>query len=396
MISVDEARDFIRAHSISRSIRTMNMADACMYAAAEDVYATFDFPSFRQSAMDGYAIQYASYEKSPVFFVKREVAAGDTATHETILPGEAIRVFTGACVPEGADTVVMQEHVIRRNEQIEIQTGIQQGSHIRPVASQTQKGDCLVKCGQILTPGRIAFLAGMGVDQIKVYNKPRCSILTTGNELVQPGTKLIPGQIYESNSFALQAALKQLFIQPVATYSVTDDAQAIEDAIRNAFNETDILLLTGGISVGEYDFVYQALQKNQVETIFYKVKQKPGKPLFFGRRANKLVFALPGNPGSVLTCFYQYVWPCIQQIAGYEHPGLTVVNLPLLVAYEKKAGLTHFLKGRLLQHGVEVLDHQESYKMNAFAEADCLIEINETAILLEAGTSVNVYLLNSL
>jgi molybdopterin molybdotransferase len=395
MISVNEAKKIIRAHTIQGAIQTIDLAGSSGYVLAEDMISPIHFPSFRQSAMDGYAFRFDDWAQQNVLTVEQELQAGDTKSIQSLKKGEAIRIFTGAKVPDDADTVVMQEHVERNGIHLNIKNPhLLKHANIRAVASQTTKGACILKQGSLITPGAAALLAGLGIHRLPVYTKPRCSILTTGKELVAPGHELQEGQIYESNSFALQNALQQMQISLDEICWVDDKREAIETAIQNALLKTDVLLITGGVSVGDYDFVSEALEKNGAEKLFHTVKQKPGKPLYVGKKQNKMIFGLPGNPGSVLTCFYEYVLPCLRQMMGYENGELLSLKLPLLDPISKKAGLTHFVKACIQSNGVAILDHQESYKMNAFAQADCLVMLDEETSDVQAGTLVNVHLLN--
>lgn len=395
MISVEEARKLIQEHSTVTGIISVDVYQSSGYALAEDILAPMDFPSFRQSAMDGYAFRFDDWNGDNQLQVTHEIQAGSLSHIEVLNRGEAVRIFTGAKVPQDADTVVMQEHVERQDTQIIINNpDLKQYSNIRPIASQTKKGDTILRQGDRLTPGAAALIAGLGINSIKVFQKPRCTILTTGKELVKAGTNLMEGQIYESNSYSLVAGLKQLHIDHVEIISVDDDIQVLQQAIDQALSNTDILLITGGVSVGEYDFVSEASAQNGITKVFHNVKQKPGKPLFFGIKDHKTIFGLPGNPGSVLTCFYEYVLPCIRARMGFSNPLLPAFYLPLQHDFQKKAGLTHFLKGKITAQGVELLDHQESYKMNGFAMADCLIELNEECTEITQGDLVNVHLLN--
>jgi len=394
MISVDEAKQLVQQHTKPGNSIFLDLYDACGFAAANDISSPIDFPSFRQSAMDGYAFRLDDLKENSTLLVEQEIQAGNNIENIRLKKGEAIRIFTGAKVPDEADTVVMQEHVERIGNEIRIlNTNLTMGSNIRPVASQTKAGDCIVQKGKPMNAATAGLLAGLGISKIEVIEKPRCIILTTGKELVKPGYTLQVGKIFESNSYALGMALNQMHLEASEILWVDDDEEQTSKAIEQALDKADILLITGGVSVGEYDFVSKALAKNGVLEIFHKVKQKPGKPLYFGTKGNKIIFGLPGNPGSVLTCFYEYVVACLRLKMGFTNTDLLTLRLPLLHDIEKKAGLTHFLKGKMNASGVEVLDHQESYKMNAFAEADCLIRVDEDICVIRKGEWVSVHLL---
>jgi molybdopterin molybdotransferase len=220
---------------------------------------------------------------------------------------------------------------------------------------------------------------------------PKVSIIVTGNELQSPGEPLGYGQVYEANSFTLLSALKEIGIEPLAMYRCGDDPVQLSEILLNALEMSDVVLMTGGVSVGEYDFTTLAFDNCGVTKIFHKIKQKPGKPILFGKSGDKLVFGLPGNPASVLTCYYQYVLPAFSSLSG-RMLTLPVQEALLKEAYKKPAGLTHFLKGYYNGDTVELLSGQESYKLNSFAKANCLAEIPEETTAVEAGSPVKIHL----
>jgi molybdopterin molybdotransferase len=210
--------------------------------------------------------------------------------------------------------------------------------------------------------------------------------------LQEPGKKLQHGLVYESNSFALKAVLKQLSIDNIQILYAEDKPGVVKTTLQKAQQQSDVILLTGGISVGDYDFVLQAAIECGVEKLFHKIKQRPGKPLYFGKKENKLVFGLPGNPSSVLTCFYQYVIPALEKLSKRKI-GLHTLKVPLGKAFQKNTGLTHFLKGFYDGKTTISLDAQESYRLSSFAKANCLIQIDEEITSMKEGDLVDVYLL---
>jgi molybdopterin molybdotransferase len=218
------------------------------------------------------------------------------------------------------------------------------------------------------------------------------SLIVTGKELQEPGKELAPGQVYESNSYSLTAALSQLNFSDIQMTWADDDLSVIKQLLEKALEQSDLVLLTGGVSVGDYDFVLDAATQAGVTRAFHRIKQRPGKPIYFGTRENRLVFGLPGNPSSVLTCFYEYVLPAIN-LFRHRSAGLTVVKAPLAKGIEKAAGLTHFLKGRYDGNKVTVLGAQESYRLSSYAQANCLVVIDEATTACEAGEIVEIHLL---
>lgn len=392
MISVSAAREIIQQHKTSLVPVRIKLQEALSCKLAVDVWAPIDIPAFPQSSMDGYAFSFADWQHTKYLKVIGEMAAG-ADKDISIEAGSAVRIFTGAAVPPGADTVVMQEKVQLIDGKLVIEDELlKQGSNLRVKGSEIQKGELALAAGVFLTPAAIGFLAGMGITEVTVFPPPVVTILITGNELQRPGYDLAYGQVYDSNSFALTAVLQQYGIHQVKLMQAPDDLHILTQQLSLALDSGDIVLLTGGVSVGDYDFVVEAAKRCHVQTHFHKLKQKPGKPLFFGTKDKKLVFGLPGNPSSVLTCFYMYVLPAIMQICG-KQSALPVKQVPIKEAYHKQPGLTHFLKGYYDGEVVKALGAQESYRMRSFAEANCLIEIDEQVPSCEAGTIVNIHMI---
>lgn len=392
MISVKEAKEIVQQNVEALPSVTVPLIKAAGLTLSEDVVSDQNFPPFLQSAMDGYAFRFADWNGEPLL-VKGEVQAG-AAQKITVGKREAVRIFTGAPLPDGADTVIMQEKVTLQNDYATIgDNEIQRGNSVRVIGSEMIAGAVALEKNTSLSPGAIGFLAGLGKTEVSVVRKPSIGIIVTGKELQKPGSPLQYGQVYESNSYALSAALHQLNMEVVSCTCVDDDLSILTAAISEALRVNDLVLLTGGVSVGDYDFVAKALDNCEVEKLFHKIKQRPGKPLWFGKKEKCLVFGLPGNPSSVLTCFYEYVLTALQQMMGLVQPILTTIQRPLLNDYEKKEGLQHFLKGKLSGNEVLVLDAQESYRMRSFAMADCLIVLEENRGSYKKGEMVEVHLL---
>jgi molybdopterin molybdotransferase len=387
MINVTEAKQLINENCSVLKIQTLPLLEANGSILAEPIYAIMDTPPFDQSAMDGYAFSYQNWDKKSNLTVIGEIQTGNYST-KTVQSNEAVRIYTGAPIPPGTDTVVMQEKISRDGNTIQIlDTFLVQGANVRPQGSQTKKGELALQEKQLLTPVAISFLAGIGINKVNVFSKPTISIIVTGKELAAANDEISEGKIFESNSIGLIAALQQLGINPVSVEVVDDVEEEIERAIANQLT-SDILILTGGVSVGDYDLVPAALEKCGVQKIFHKIKQKPGKPFYFGRHNQTLVFALPGNPAAVMSCFYEYVAQAIGNFTQKEY--FKKMAFPLAEDFNKKAGLTFFLKGKIGERDVTVLNNQESYKLNSFAVADCLIEFDEEGENFKKGDLVNV------
>ena len=392
MLTVTEAKKIILEHAVELPTVKLPLSQAAGMVLAEDVYATINIPAYAQSSMDGYAFSFPDWKSNKSLTIKGEMAAGSSETY-ILSPGNAVRIFTGAPVPPGADTVVMQEKTKIENEQLVIDDeNIIQGSNVRLEGSEIKAGDLAVAKESLLMPAAIGFLAGIGITEVLVYPLPVVSIIVTGNELQTPGQPLQQGQVYESNSFSLQAALKQMHIQEVKVYKAEDKLETVKQVLEKALQKSDIVFLTGGVSVGDYDFVAAAAEQNGVEKVFHKIKQKPGKPFYFGIKENKLVFGLPGNPASVLSCFYEYVESALRKISK-QQTGIRIVQAALTTAFKKAAGLTHFLKGLYDGKTATPLHAQESYRLSSFANANCLIKIEEDVTICEEGQIVEIHLL---
>ncbi|MES2005232.1 MAG: gephyrin-like molybdotransferase Glp [Bacteroidota bacterium] len=387
MISVTEAKQKVMASS--RLLQPVSMAfyKAIGSVLAEDVISNISIPSFPQSSMDGYAILFSDKEKPLV--IQDELPAG-TGKKIQLQPGKAIKVFTGGPVPEGADTIVQKEWITVGNETIQINhAGVEKGAHIRMPGTDIPKGALAITKGTLLHTMHMGLLASIGTTEIAVIRKPSVAIVITGNELVQPGNPLQFGQVYESNAFALKACLIRLFVSEITVCHAKDTLAETESVIFKAISEHDMVLVTGGVSVGEYDHVAAAFANLGVDKHFHNVKQRPGKPLFFGTMDKKWVFGLPGNPASVLSCFYQYVMPLINSIAGVQAP--KTVTAKLFASFEKKPPLTFFLKG-LHQNGIaRILQGQASFQLSSFAEANCWIELPETIAHFNEGDEVFIH-----
>lgn len=385
MISVQEALNFVDRSIVPLEQTYLPVAEAGGLVLAHPLFAPTNMPWFRQSSMDGYAI--CSHGKNR-FTVEQEVQAGPSI-NIPLSPGQAVRIFTGAMVPDDADTVVIQEHVEVSEDSIEVLKMPGPGSNIRNIGEQVKIGEPVLQAGTILNPAAIGFLMGMGFTSVPVFPRPRVRLLITGNELRSAGQTLQPGEIYESNSLMLTEALSEIGIRNVRSSRVADTLDATTEAIREALADADVLLISGGISVGEYDFVEEALHANSTNNIFYRVRQKPGKPLWFGQKEGKYVFALPGNPASGLTCFYTYVRPLLLGMMGRSDPHLPRKTAKLSQAVTNKSGRTLMLKSVIEDGNATPLSGQASSMLNTYAISNGLIIIPHDVTYVAAGELVD-------
>jgi molybdopterin molybdotransferase len=389
LVSVDQARALI-ASSVSRVHPVVKELMQCTgLAIAEDIFSPLDLPAFDQSSMDGYAV-YADDMRRPM--ILQGIVAAGHAQPEILQRNHAIRIFTGAPVPAGADTIVMQEKVILDASGIHVtDRDIEKGTHVRQRGSEIKKGELVIKKGTVITAPVSGLIASLGINSVSVYPRLSICLMATGNELQAPGQPLDPGKVYESNNSFLMAAVKPYTETLKAATYMDDSLEMIQRVLSANIASHDLIILTGGVSVGDYDFVRRAADSIGVHCKFHRVKQKPGKPLYFGMKDNKIIFGLPGNPASVVSCFYEYVLPAIRFMLHL--PQEELVSAILKNDFKKVKGLTQFLKAYIEDDEVEILEAQESYRLRSFARANCLVALDENRLSYEKGENVMVRLL---
>lgn len=386
MIEVKEALEIVAANSSNMPKQKIQVRKALGYVLAETIYSPIAMPPFRQSAMDGYAFIHSGRHQFDIVGISQ---AGDHVKVK-LKENEAVRIFTGAHVPKNADTVVMQEDVMANENSILIAKMPEPFSNVRNKGEQINEEDVVFDANTVITPAAIGFLACLGITEIQVYKKPKVAILVTGNELVEPGKKLKKGKICESNSIMLQAALQTIGIKNAKVFRVKDSLKETKNALKDLLKKNDIVLISGGISVGDYDFVKEALLENGVQELFYKINQKPGKPMFFGSKKNTLVFALPGNPASSLTNFYIYVYPAVKNLMGFSNTHLPKIVRKLNDDIKNTTGKTLFLKALYDETSVAILDGQASSMLNSFAIANGLVIVEHNCEKMQAGELVTI------
>jgi molybdopterin molybdotransferase len=397
MVRFEEAVHLILKHTPAPKSGVVSLGVSLGKVLATDIIAPYDSPPFDQSAMDGYAVDSSAIESadSVTFRLTDSVQAGKTLLRK-VKKGETARIFTGAALPKGTDTVVVQEQSSVNGAMVTFPSHLlTPWKNVRRKGSHVRKGEKVMEAGDLMTSGAIAFLASIGISKVSVFLPPVLHLVVTGDELQSPGEKLKPGHIYESNSIALKAAFEALGVfKEVKVYRVNDSLKRISKRAAASLENADVVIFTGGVSVGDYDFVVPALESAGVKTGFHKVKQKPGKPVFFGYKGRKLVFALPGNPASVLTCFYTLVMPALSKLC--QRNFVEFAELPSLNSFQCKPGMTQILKAYTDATGVQILPHQESYKLDAFVSANSLVILDENQSEILPGMPVNVLLFPTL
>ncbi|MEM6734886.1 MAG: gephyrin-like molybdotransferase Glp [Bacteroidota bacterium] len=387
MISIEEALANIRGQEVLLKSVTLSLQDALNHYLAQEIKAPFDLPSFDNSAMDGYAVSGSEN----AFEIIGEVAAGDVSSR-SLSEGQAMRIFTGGKIPENATAVIMQEHTDAKENKLTLREEVIEGKNIRKKGTELAKGRMVFSTGQKINPATIGMISSLGISEIEVFRKPTIRIIATGNELVKPGQEKKEGQIYESNTDTLIGALKDHNFSYDRCQIIQDNLNSIQNAITTDLERCDVLLLSGGISVGKYDFVKQALEANGVQEQFYKVQQKPGKPLYFGRKDHRFVFALPGNPASSLTCFYIYVLPLLGKLSGGKGKGLSQMKIPLKKEYHFKFDRPTFLKAFIEDGEVSILDKQSSSMLHSMAIGNALVLLDKAKLVMK-GEVVNCFLI---
>ncbi|MBD1910626.1 MULTISPECIES: gephyrin-like molybdotransferase Glp [unclassified Leptolyngbya] len=328
MLPVVEAEDLIlqlvRPLTATQDSESIDLLQGLGRILSQPILSPLDFPHWDNSAMDGYAVRFADVadcgsEQPAILRVVEEIPAG-VAPQRMVQPGEAARILTGAMMPAGADTVVMQEVTRREGDDVHILSAPKPQQFVRHKAEFHRAGELLLSPGTVLNPPEIAVLAAAQCPQLSVYRRLRVAILSTGDELVLPNQPLQPGQIVDSNQYALAAAIAQAGAIPLPLGIVADDPEALRQAIKNACMQADVVISSGGVSVGDYDYVEQILQELGGTLHIRQVAIRPGKPLtvatFEEDRAASLYFGLPGNPVSALVTFWRFVRPALAKMAG--------------------------------------------------------------------------------
>lgn len=374
---------------------TLGLTDALQHVLAEAVTSPIDVPPHRNSAMDGYAVRaddLSDREKVDLKVIGTAFAGNPFAA--TVGKGECIRIMTGAQVPTGADTVIMQEHVERHDDTLRVGPGHQAGQNVRHPGEDIAKGNVVLEAGTLLRAAELGLLASLGIPTINVKRKLKVAFFSTGDELRPVGEPLAEGQIYDSNRYTIYGMLKNLDVEIIDLGVIPDDPQAVEDAFNKAATLADAVITSGGVSVGDADYVKQTLDKlGQVN--FWKIAMKPGKPLAFGKINQAVFFGLPGNPVSVMATFYQFAQPALRRLMGQGRVMPLILKLPCSEALKKRPGRTDFQRG-IMEYdtdgnlSVRSVGMQASHILSGMSQANCFIILPREWGNVEAGTLVEV------
>jgi len=367
---------------------------------AEDLVTTTDLPPWDNSAMDGYAVRYTDLKGasriSPAVLKIVDVQPAGRLSKKTVEAGTAIKIMTGSVLPIGADAIVKVEDTLLEGDQVKVFKPVARMEHVRPRAEEIKKGEKVLTAGMVLHPSEIGMIAVLGHPTACVYRRSTVAILATGSELIEPGSEKSPGQIFNSNSYSLAAQVSETGAIPCVLGISNDTKSDLLQCLNQGLKE-DILLVSGGISLGDYDLVKQAFDEIGVQKVFWRVAMKPGQPLFFGVLREKLIFGLPGNPVSTMVTFEEFVRPALLKMMGHQ-----VIHRPLVQAcldreVVKPLGKTAFLRavvqereGKLIVHPT---DEQGSGMLLSMVKANGLIVIEENQEKVSAGEIVAVHLL---
>ncbi len=406
MLTYDQAHELIINSINPLPVVSLPLSELLGSFLAEPIIARFELPAFDNSAVDGYGVLVfdllGASENSPVQLkIVGSLEAGDTFKKNgpAIKAGECIKILTGALVPDGVEAVVMKEYV-SPEKPTDIawfsKSDIDLGENIRRRGEEVREGVSVVPAHEKINPPIVGVLASFGYANFPVFKQPRIAILTTGNELIEPGANLSGNQIYNSNSYAIEAAIRALGIKEVIRLHARDTREDTIDKMNRAIDFADLIICTGGVSVGDKDLIKPVLEEDfKVETLLWRIAIKPGKPVYFGRKEKKYFFGLPGNPVSALVTFHLFVKPALQKLQGVADPAPIKYDAHLKRKLKKKPGRLEFVRGIQRRNKddtliVEPTKGQDSHMLSGLALANCLIHFAKDLEVMEENSLVQV------
>ena len=401
-VAVEEALEIILASVKPLSYETVSIMEASSRVLYEDIVADIMVPPLDDSAMDGYAIiaddTHGASKNSPVRLrIVGEIQAGGSIAGKRVSNGTAIRIMTGAPIPEGADSVVQFEDTEEKDGYVEIFRETLKYINYRFAGENIKKGDAVLRKGDRLRSADIGVLASLNYDAVKVYKQPTVSIISTGDELADVGQELQTGQIRDVNAYTLYSEIKKYNALPIYLGIAKDTLKDTKEIFLKAL-KSDVVISTGGVSMGRYDFVKEIYSDLDIEAQFEWVKVKPGRPCSFGKRESKLIFGLPGNPVSTLTSFIQFVRPALLRMMGAKKIRKPIVNAFLEEDIKKPSGKVHLLRGHFTIRDntffVSTTGNQKSSVLRSMSAANCLIVVPEDVTQIKAGETVSIQLID--
>jgi molybdopterin molybdotransferase len=392
-----EAERLVLENTPRMPVVEIPLGDSLGLVLARDLRATVDSPPFDNSAVDGYAIRASDSKVGRVFEVVDEAPAG-RPSEKSVGEGEAIKIFTGGVIPAGSDAVVMVENTSGWGESFELKKDAETGQNLRASGEDARKGDLILREGTEIGAPEIALSATQGYGTLPVHRRPRVVVLSTGTELVEPGTReLSPGEIFDSNSFAIVAQAREAGAEARRVHAASDDEEVLRAALDEALENADVVVTSGGVSVGEKDLVKSTLLEIGVEQVFWGVKFKPGKPLFYGKRDDTRFFGLPGNPVSAMVCFDLFVRPALMSMMNREDRERPRIQVYFEDHIENKFGRMHAMRVSLkkTERGwlAESVGAQGSGLVSSLTKADALALIGPQSEGIPAGEPVEAILL---
>ncbi len=400
-LRVDKAREAMKACVAPiGEAETVKTRDALGRVLAQDIVPAINVPAHDNSAMDGYAIRFADLDGGGGAFEEAGSALAGKPFHGKLGPRQCIRIMTGAVMPAGADAVVIQEVVRVEGRTIHVPPGQKAGQNVRYAGEDLRMGAAVLAPGKWLRPAEIGLIASLGIAEVRVKRRLRVAFFSTGDELASIGRPLKEGEVYDSNRYTLHGMLTRLGVEVTDLGVVRDDPAELERAFRHAAAIADAVITTGGVSVGEADFVKQLMGKLG-EVLFWKIAMRPGRPMAFGRIGEAYLFGLPGNPVAVAVTFYQFVRDALLHLSGRSDD----YAIPLLGALaaepiRKVPGRTEYQRGILFQEGgawkVRTTGQQGSGVLRSMSEANCFIVLEHERTRVQAGEPVSVQLFEAL
>jgi molybdopterin molybdotransferase len=391
MITESEARQRLLAAVKVGPVAAVELLQATGRYAAEDILATVALPGFDNSMMDGYAVRAADTCGTNVLPVIGEQPAG-LKRNLALANGQAIRIFTGAPMPAGADAVIMQEDVDLQAGGIVCREPVAAGENVRRSGADLCAGQVILRRGERISPGRIGVLASQGIGRAPVHLPPRVLVLSTGDELIAPGHPLLPGQVYNSNGFMLQALLSELGVSAVTTVHCGDVLETTVALLDRHLSAQDMIVLSGGVSVGDHDQIKPALKRLGITPELWRVSVKPGKPFLFAQARSCFVFGLPGNPVSSFVTFHLFVRPAILRWLGASDVDPPCLRVAVGTAVANDSDRPHYIRGVLRNDRFTPQGLQQSHALFALSQANALLRLEPGARLLP-GDTADVFLI---
>ena len=396
-MSVTQARQFIQQF-LQPVTETENVAvmQSLGRVLAADIISPSNVPNHNNSAMDGFAFKFSAHLKTLNII---GTAFAGKAFEGVVKAGECVKIMTGAVIPEGADTVMMQERIAVKSDRITLLDEPKLGANVRQAGEDLKLGHTVLASGHVMRPADLGLVASLGVGEVSVFRKLKVAFFSTGDELVSVGKKLAEGQIYDSNRYTLFGMLSRLGVVISDLGVVPDDPIRLEKTLLKAASEHDVVITSGGVSVGEADFMKGLLAKHG-QVLFWKINMKPGRPLAYGKVSNSHYFGLPGNPVSAMVTFYQFVREALICLMGSAAKPLPMFQVECVEAIKKATGRTEFQRGILFEADgvwkVKPLPNQGSGVLSSMSVANCFIVLDDTIGNCEAGKMVNVQLLEGI